>query len=80
MGVASALMAEGRAAEAAQIIQKYQRDRSVSLNRDAMSSARLADSAYVGFLQLMLHLQLTRMSVEEFDAYDGHVVETLIPA
>ncbi len=39
MGVASALMAEGRAAEATQLIQKNQRDRSVSLNRDAMSSA-----------------------------------------
>ena len=44
-----------------------------------MNRARLAYSAYVGFLQLMLQLKLTRMSVEEFDAYVGHVVETLIP-
>lgn len=47
--------------------------------KDAMNRARLAYSAYVGFLQLMLQLKLTRMSVEEFDAYVAHVVETLIP-
>jgi len=46
----------------------------------AQHRARLAYAAYVGFLQLMLQLKLTRMSVEEFDAYVGHVVETLIPA
>lgn len=60
------------------LMQAY---RSLNFSRkDAMNRARLAYSAYVGFLQLMLQLKLTRMSVEEFDAYVGHVVETLIPA
>ncbi len=48
--------------------------------RDAMDRARLVYSAYVGYLQLMLQLKLTRMSAEEFDAYVLHVVETFIPA
>ncbi|MBI2398014.1 MAG: TetR/AcrR family transcriptional regulator [Xanthomonadales bacterium] len=47
--------------------------------RDAMDRARLVYSAYVGYLQLMLQLKLTRMSAEEFDAYVLHVVETFIP-
>ena len=47
--------------------------------RDAMDRARLVYSAYVGYLQLMLQLKLTRMSAEEFDAYVMHVVETFIP-
>ncbi|MBK6725782.1 MAG: TetR/AcrR family transcriptional regulator [Xanthomonadales bacterium] len=47
--------------------------------RDAMDRARLVYSAYVGYLQLMLQLKLTRMSAEEFDAYVLHVVATFIP-
>lgn len=39
MGVAAALVAEGRQDEASRLIQKYQRDRTVILNQDAMSSA-----------------------------------------
>jgi AcrR family transcriptional regulator len=48
--------------------------------RDAVDRARLAYSAYVGFLQLMLQLKLQRMPPEEFDAYVAHVMTTLIPA
>jgi len=47
--------------------------------RAAMNRARLAYSAYVGFLQLMLQLELPRMDQDEFDSYVTHVVETLIP-
>jgi AcrR family transcriptional regulator len=47
--------------------------------RTAMNRARLAYSAYVGFLQLMLQLKLQRMDAEEFEQYVEHVVETLIP-
>ena len=48
--------------------------------RAAMHRARLAYSAYVGFLQMMLQLQLQRMSNEEFDDYVEHVLATLVPA
>lgn len=47
--------------------------------RDAMHRARLAYSAYVGFLQLMLQLKLPRLDTEDFEAYVAHVVATLIP-
>ena len=47
--------------------------------RDAMHRARLAYSAYVGFLQLMLQMKLPRMDAEEFEGYVRHIVETLIP-
>ena len=47
--------------------------------RDAMHRARLAYSAYVGFLQLMLQLELPRMDTDDFEAYVAHVVATLIP-
>ena len=47
--------------------------------RAAMNRARLAYSAYVGFLQLMLQLELPRMDQDEFDSYVVHVVDTLIP-
>jgi AcrR family transcriptional regulator len=47
--------------------------------RAAMHRARLAYSAYVGFLQMMLQLQLQRMSNEEFDDYVEHVLTTLVP-
>ena len=48
--------------------------------RAAMHRARLAYSAYVGFLQMMLQLQLQRMSNEEFDEYVEHVLAVLVPA
>jgi AcrR family transcriptional regulator len=48
--------------------------------RAAMHRARLAYSAYVGFLQMMLQLQLPRMSNEEFDEYVEHVLAALVPA
>ena len=48
--------------------------------RAAMHRARLAYSAYVGFLQMMLQLQLPRMSNEEFDEYVEHVLTALVPA
>jgi AcrR family transcriptional regulator len=47
--------------------------------REAMHRARLAYSAYVGFLQLMLQLKLPRMDADEFETYVLHVVSTLIP-
>jgi AcrR family transcriptional regulator len=55
--------------------------RAMGLSRKAaMHRARLAYSAYVGFLQLMLQLKLQRMDSDEFTSYVEHVVETLIPA
>ncbi len=48
--------------------------------REAMNRARLAYSAYVGFLQLMLQLHLPRLAQEEFDSYINHVIDALIPA
>jgi AcrR family transcriptional regulator len=47
--------------------------------RQSMHRARLAYSAYVGFLQMMLQLKLQRMSPEEFDEYVEHVLATLLP-
>jgi len=47
--------------------------------RAAMHRARLAYSAYVGFLQMMLQLQLQRMSNEEFDEYVEHALAALVP-
>jgi len=47
--------------------------------RDAMHRARLAYSAYVGFLQMMLQLSLPRMRPEEFEEYIDHVSAVLIP-
>ncbi len=41
--------------------------------------ARLAYSTYIGFLQLALQFRASRMSSELFDAYVGHVIDTLIP-
>lgn len=55
--------------------------RQAGLNRaDAQHRARLAYSAYLGFLQLSLQLQQPRMHHDEFDAYMEHVIGTLIPA
>ncbi len=54
--------------------------RQAGLNRaEAQHRARLAYSAYLGFLQLSLQLQQPRMHHEEFDAYMEHVIGTLIP-
>jgi len=41
--------------------------------------SRLAYSTYIGFLQLALQFRASRMSSELFDAYVGHVIDTLIP-
>lgn len=47
---------------------------------EALHRARLTYSAYVGFLQLNLQLQQARMPQEEFEAYVGHLIRTLVPA
>ena len=46
----------------------------------AQHRARLAYSAYVGFLQLNLQLHQTRMQHDEFEAYVEHMMATLIPS
>lgn len=46
----------------------------------ATHRARLAYSAYVGLLQLTLQFRSSRLSTEAFDAYVGHMIDTLIPA
>ncbi len=46
---------------------------------EAQHRARLAYSAYLGFLQLALQLQQPRLHYEEFEAYVEHVIATLIP-
>jgi AcrR family transcriptional regulator len=46
---------------------------------DAINRARLAYAAYVGFLQLSLQLGQPRLHHDEFEAYVGHVMATLIP-
>jgi len=48
--------------------------------RAAAHRARLAYSAYTGFLQLSRQPGLPRLTHEEFDDYVGHVIATLIPA
>jgi AcrR family transcriptional regulator len=47
---------------------------------EAQHRARLAYSAYVGFLQLNLQLHQTRMQHDEFEAYVEHMMATLIPS
>ena len=47
---------------------------------DAEHRARLAYSAYVGFLQLTLQFRSSRLSSDVFDAYVGHVIDTLVPS
>jgi AcrR family transcriptional regulator len=55
--------------------------RQAGLDRLAASHrARLAYSAYTGFLQLSLQMGLPRLSHDEFGAYVDHVIATLIPA
>lgn len=46
---------------------------------EAQQRARLTYAAYLGFLQLSLQLHQPRMSHEEYEAYVGHVTDTLIP-
>lgn len=54
--------------------------RQAGLSRtDAQHRARLAYSAYVGFLQLNLQLHQARLQHDEFEAYVQHVMTTLIP-
>lgn len=48
--------------------------------REAAHRARLAYSAYTGFLQLSRQLDLPRLHHDEFEAYVEHVIRTLIPA
>lgn len=45
----------------------------------AQHRARLAYAAYVGFLQLNLQLNQTRLQHDEFEAYVEHMMATLIP-
>jgi AcrR family transcriptional regulator len=47
--------------------------------RAAAHRARLAYSAYTGFLQLSLQLGLPRLSHDDFEGYVEHVIATLIP-
>jgi len=54
--------------------------KALGLNRrDALDRARLAYSAYAGFLQLSMQLRTPRLDAEEFEAYVQHVIDTLIP-
>ena len=46
---------------------------------DAEYRARLAYSAYVGFLQLTLQLKSLKLSNEDLEAYVEHVIGALIP-
>lgn len=46
----------------------------------AQHRARLAYSAYVGFLQLQVQLPQSRLDHETYEQYIGHVMATLIPA
>ena len=46
---------------------------------EAQHRARLTCAAYVGFLQLSLQLAQPRLNHDEFEAYVGHVMTTLIP-
>lgn len=48
--------------------------------RAAGHRARLAYTAYTGFLQLNQRHGMPRMDHEEYEAYVDHVIETLIPA
>lgn len=55
--------------------------RQVGFDRaQAKHRARLAYSAYVGFLQLSLQLPQSRLDHEAYDGYISHVMQTLIPA
>ncbi len=46
---------------------------------EAQHRARLAYSAYLGFLQLALQLKQPRLQYEEFEAYVEHAIATLVP-
>lgn len=45
----------------------------------AISSARLAYAAYLGFMQMNLVFGHERISHEEYDAYVAHLIDTLVP-
>lgn len=54
--------------------------RQAGLDRNsAQHRARLAYAAYVGFLQLNMQLQQSRLQHDEFEEYVEHVMTTLIP-
>jgi AcrR family transcriptional regulator len=59
----------------ARVFQQAGMDRQAAEHR-----ARLAYSAYVGFLQLTLQFRSSRLSSDVFDAYVGHVIDTLVPS
>lgn len=46
---------------------------------DAGLRARLAYSAYIGFMQLNVLMRNTRLEREQFEAYVEHVIGTLVP-
>ena len=48
--------------------------------QEAAYRARLAYSAYTGFLQLSLQPSLPRLGHDEFERYVEHVIKTLVPA
>ena len=48
--------------------------------RASRHRARLAYTAYSGFLQLNQRHGMPRMDQEEYQAYIDHVIETLVPA
>ena len=68
-------VSEERMIYLARVFQQAGMDEESSMHR-----ARLAYSAYIGLLQLTLQFRSTRLSQEVFDAYVGHMIETLIPA
>lgn len=54
--------------------------RQAGVERAAASHrARLTYAAYVGFLQMNVHLGVPRLSQAEYDAYVEHVIDTFIP-
>lgn len=46
---------------------------------EALHRARLTYAAYVGFIQMAVQLHRPKLSREEYDAYVGHAMRTLIP-
>ena len=53
--------------------------RQAGMDRAAASHrARLTYAAYVGFLQMNVHLGVPRLNQADYDAYVEHVIETLI--
>ena len=53
--------------------------RQAGMERSAASHrARLTYAAYVGFLQMNVHLGVPRLSQDDYEAYVEHVIDTLI--